>query len=64
MGRGGGGRRHGGERDVKYVDMDRGDPDGGEENTNNDDPSMDEVIKICQGSQETNPGQFNKQPQS
>jgi hypothetical protein len=39
------GRRHGGERDIHHIDFNRGDPDGGEDNTNTDDPSMDEVIQ-------------------
>ena len=39
------GRRHGGERDIHHIDLNRGDPDGGEDNTKNDDPSMDEVIQ-------------------
>jgi len=32
-------------RDMAHRQVDRGDPDGGEDDTKNDDPSMDEVIQ-------------------
>ena len=35
-----------GEMDVKNVEMDRGDPDGGDDSAMYDDPSMDEVIDL------------------